>query len=152
MPVVNQFPTKQYDVTNLIAKACSCCILTEQLTLEPEEVVFRRGTLCDTYTRRLPYGELGSVDKNTSCGCCSQTMLKDVPIVPGLGCESGLVEEIVAELKARMKERGDTGNIQRAEMQIDMITSMQGEMKDLQGKLDLVIKHLGIPAPANMAR
>ena len=50
MPVVNQFPTKQYDVTNLIAKACSCCILTEELTLEPEEVVFRRGTLCDTYS------------------------------------------------------------------------------------------------------
>ena len=152
MPVVNQFPTKEYDVTNLFAKACSCCVLTEQLTLEPEEAVFRRGTLCDTHTRRLPYGELGSVDQNTSCGCCAETKLHDIAIAPGCGCESGLVEDIVAELKARMKERGDTGNIQRAEMQIDMITSMQGEMKDLQGKLDLVIKHLGIPAPDNMAR
>ena len=26
--------------------------------------------MCDTNTQRRPYGELGSVDKSSTCGCC----------------------------------------------------------------------------------
>ena len=84
----------------------------EHLVLEPEEAVLTRKTMCATNVQRRPYGELGSVDKGTACGCCVNVSSGLGPIQPGMGCEEAVVNEIVEELKARMKTRGDTGNIQ----------------------------------------
>ena len=93
-----------------------------------------------------PYGELGSVDKNTSCGCCTAVAsnLTANPeggggISPQCGCDESTVAEIVAELKARMKARGDTGNIQRAEQQIEMLVKLQGDVASMQAKLDAIM-------------
>jgi len=39
------------------------------------------------------------------------------------------VDEIVAELKMRMKQRGDTGNIQRAEATLDAVVGLRTEVR-----------------------
>ena len=149
------FPVKDYVVT----PGCLCCLVLcpQTLTLEAEEVVYKVATPCDTKIKRMPYGQLGSVDKMTSCGCCIGVDSQLTPgpeenIAPGCGCETALVEEIVAELKARMKARGDTGNIKRAEQTIDMVAKLQGDMSDLTAKVDLILAHLSIPAPEKMER
>jgi len=148
------FERKEYDVTNLCGKymglvcffPCSVCN-EEHLVLEPEEAVLTRKTMCDTNVQRRPYGELGSVDKGTACGCCVNVTSGLGPISPGWGCEEALVTELVEELKVRMKTRGDTGNIQRAEQQIDMINKLQGDMNALTAKVDLILQKLAVASP-----
>ena len=118
------FGYKEYDVTNLCDKFCPLAfILTlgshqKRLLLEPEEAVLVTKDCCNTATERRPYGELESVDKLTSCGICATFNFGGTPISPGCGCSEQLVDEIVTELKARMKARGDTGQIRRAEQQL----------------------------------
>ena len=75
-----------------------------------------------------------------------------VAICVPLGCETELVETIVNELKERMKARGDTGNIKRAEQTIDMVAKVQNDVSALTAKVDLILKHLSIPAPDEMKR
>jgi hypothetical protein len=127
------------------------------LTLETEEAHYKVVTPCSTETKRMPYGQLGSVDKKTACGCCigvdsNLTPGEGMMISPGLGCETELVETIVNELKERMKARGDTGNIKRAEQTIDMVAKVQNDVSALTAKVDLILKHLSIPAPDEMKR
>jgi hypothetical protein len=103
----------------------------------------------------MPYGELGSVDRFTSCGCFhsfSTDLSPATPgggggISPGCGCEGGLVEEIVTELKIRMKSRGDTGTIIRAEQTLVAVNDMRKEIDVLREQLDAVVKHLGVVVP-----
>lgn len=61
-------------------------------------------------------------------------------ICPGCGCEYGLVDEIVTELKERVGKRGDTAQIQRAELTLQ-------RLDEIEGKLDLLLKHLNISIP-----
>lgn len=46
------------------------------------------------------------------------------PISPGCGCDDEKVDDIVNELRHRMRQRGDTAQIQRAEetvMRLDQV-------------------------------
>lgn len=121
---------------------------TKRFILEPEEAVLDvRCCLCDVNTRR-PYGELGSVDSSNCCCFVGVTsgLTKDQPICPGSGCDAALVDEIVAELKARMKQRGDTGNIQRAQATLEAAMALRAEVADaadLKSDMQLVMAHLG---------
>jgi hypothetical protein len=63
---------------------------------------------------KRPYGELGSVDRST-CLCCISAESAFGPLSPGCGCDEEMVDLIVHELKRRMRERGDTAQIMRAE-------------------------------------
>uniref|UniRef100_A0A7S4B582 Uncharacterized protein n=1 Tax=Chrysotila carterae TaxID=13221 RepID=A0A7S4B582_CHRCT len=154
-PVNTVFERKEYDVTDNCAKCCAAITIVgllslcdeQRLVLEPEEAVLTKKTLCDTNVQRRPYGELGSVDKATSCGCCAAVSSNLGPISPGFGCEAELVDEIVEELKKRMKTRGDTGQIQRAEQQLHEIAILKGEVANVNAKLDAVLQHLNIAAP-----
>lgn len=153
--VTEAFPVKAFTVTS----GCCCCLTLcpATLTLETEEAVFVRKTCCSTDNKRMPYGQLGSVDKQTSCGCCIGVKSNLTPsegdmISPKCGCETGLVEEIVFELKERMKARGDTGNIKRAEQTIDLVQDVKTEVATLTAKIDAIMAHLNIPAPATMQR
>ena len=62
-----------------------------------------------------------------------------------------LVEEIVTELKARMKARGDTGQIKRAEQLMGEVQILKAQTQTLDEKLNLVLKHLAITVPAPVA-
>jgi hypothetical protein len=128
------------------------CCGKRTLYLEPEEAVLKVQTPCSKADKRMPYGELGSVDHATACGCChnftSNLSGQDengnkAPISPGCGCEADLVQEIVEQLKARMKGRGDTGNIQRAEEALYLT-------KALTAKVDAIMQKLNVPEPQVM--
>ena len=55
--------------------------------------------------------------------------------------------EIVKELKRRMKARGDTGQIKRAEQLLGEIQILKAQAKNTDAKLDAILKHLNIDAP-----
>merc|ERR1712224_158600 len=114
MPVT-VFEHKDYDVTSCCWRCCTCCIGKQTVNLEPEEANYVTSTCCSKSTQRRPYGELGSVEAANCCGCCVSVSSQLGMMSPGLGCEKEKVDDIVEELKARMKGRGDTGNIQRQE-------------------------------------
>ena len=54
--------------------------------------------------------------------------------------------------KERMKARGDTGNIKRAEQTIDLVQDVKAEVASLTAKVDAILKHLNIPEPNAMQR
>ena len=50
------------------------------------------------------------------------------PLSPGCGCEQATVDEIVAELKQRMRHRGDTAQIQRAEQTLERLDQVEAKL------------------------
>lgn len=141
----------EFDVSAYAAKFCAC--LTQKLYLEDEEAVLKTSHCMGTSEKRLPYGELGSVDEITAWGCFASFKSdlspvdprtnKKMPITPGCGCSTGLVHQIVTELKARMKGRGDTGNIHRAEESI----LRQDYLND---KVSMLMKSVGVVEPKSL--
>lgn len=141
-PMDSGFERKEYVVTNLCEKFLTpfsplmCFSLKQRLILEPEEAILITSTCCSesgtagwtdwsrgsmalcagTANERRPYGELGSVDKITACGVCATFQFRSASVSPGWGCSDKLVEDIVTELKARMKARGDTSQVYYAFM------------------------------------
>ncbi|CAN0147945.1 unnamed protein product [Ascophyllum nodosum] len=92
-----------------------------------------------------PYGQLGSVEVQTRC-CCTgfksnlsgtREKGRPTPIVPGCCCEVELVEEIVSELKTRINDRGEIGNIRRAE-------ETARRIEHLHAKVDALLERLQI--------
>ena len=55
--------------------------------------------------------------------------------------------QLVAELKKRMKARGDTGQIKRAEQLLGEIQILKAQAQNTDAKLDAILKHLNIDAP-----
>ena len=165
LPVVvgeaTTFARKEFDVTDPLCQGF--CLLTcplhwvpvfvpgligsKRFILEAEEAVYEThfGGICEVSTRR-PYGELGSVDRVNYLCCVGVTsgLTKDQPICPGWGCDSPLVDEIVGDLKARMKQRGDTGNIQRAEATLEGVNALRLEVASLRNDVRLMMEHLGV--------
>ena len=92
-----------------------CCTLEQKLFLEPEEAHLVTTTCCSTQTQRRPYGELLAVEHLKCLGCCHCFQFAETKVSPQCFCAGDLVAEIVKELKTRMKARGDTGQIKRAE-------------------------------------
>ena len=71
--------------------------------------------------------------------------MQQTKVSPQCFCAGDLVEEIVKELKVRMKARGDTGQIKRAEQLLGEIQILKAQNTD--AKLDAILKHLNIEAP-----
>ena len=122
------------------------CPYSTKIILEAEEAVKVDVTICGTNTSRRPYGELGSVDKgNCCCFVIGKSNLGE--IFPGWGCENDKVEQIVIELKKRMKGRGDTAQIRRTEDILQKFAVLEEKFEKLEGidaKLDAIMKHLDI--------
>lgn len=155
------FERKEYVVTDVGCQVCLCLTCpfhfmpvipgfmgTKTLLLEPEEAVatIECCNVCDLTTRR-PYGELGSVDE-TNFLCCTgfqSDLTKGMPICPGWGCERELSADIVRELKARMKVRGDTGQIKRSEETLKEVQLLREEVGSLKADMKAIMKHLDVP-------
>lgn len=127
-----------------------CCCGRSILVLEPEEVEFTKTDLLSQSRKRLPYGELGDVDHGTCC--CYHSFNSAIgtvvegeiqPISPGCGCSGELVGEIVEQLKACMKARGDTGNILRAEQSLKI-------MAHVSVKMDALLSHWRLSGAAEV--
>jgi hypothetical protein len=137
---------REFDVT------CCCaylCCGKQILVLEPEEAELISTTCCSSAKKRLPYGQLGSVDHNICCCCHGFTSAlsgmdqngNSPALTPGFGCSVDLVQEIVEVLRARMKARGDTGNIVRAEQALKL-------MSHVSAKMDAVVAHWSLTTSA----
>ena len=83
--------------------------------------------LCGKHVSKRPYGELGSVDRST-CLCCISVDSAFGPISPGCGCDNATVDEIVMLLKDRMRLRGDTAQIQRAEQTLKRLDEVDAKL------------------------
>lgn len=57
------------------------------------------------------------------------------------------MDEIVKELQARTQGRGDAGQVQRAEQQLMMLSSVDQKINNLEAKMNLILKHLEIRGP-----
>lgn len=86
-----------------------------------------RRNLCGQNVSRRPYGELGSVDRGY-CLCCVSVVSGFGEISPGCGCEPNIVDEIVNELTKRMRDRGDTAQIQRAEETVQRLSVVENKL------------------------
>merc|ERR1719373_1389030 len=127
---------------------------TKRIILDEEEAVAQiECASCYNINTRRPYGELGSVDK-VQYLCCtgvSSELSKNMPIFIGWGCEDEKVSEIVAELKKRMKARGDTGQIQKAEIALQEIRALREENRLLREDMKALLDHFHIAAPSDKA-
>ena len=148
-----RFEHKDYDVTNYCIKFCplygwlTVCSFKQTLALEPEEAHLVTTTCCSTQTQRRPYGELGAVDHTKCLGCLSSFQFAETAVAPACCCAGDLVDEIIKELKSRMKARGDTGQIKRAEQLLGEIQILKAQAQTTDAKLDAILKHLNIDAP-----
>lgn len=143
---------RRYDVDDYCHFVFCCCKSEKTLELRHEEATLSISDPCTKSVRKLPYGEIGGVEKFTACGCCHgfNSNLQDPPLIaPGCcGCwKGGLVDEVVEQLKARIRARGDTAQIVRAEQQLQMLTALQEDVTDLRRKVDAIISHLGVEVP-----
>eukprot|EP00946_MAST-07B_sp_MAST-7B-sp1_P001533 g1533.t1 len=155
------FEHKEYDVTATCEKFCSCGTASSILFLEADEVLLRNKNCCGQQQKRQPYGELGSVDIVTSCGCCAAFNagglapgVEGAPgaISPGCGCERDLVNEIVEELNRRQRHRGDVGQMKRADEQARNVKVIGERLQTVEAKIDALMKHLSVPQPVVMIR
>ena len=76
---------------------------------------------------KRPYGELGSVSKGNCC-CCVSANSGLGEIQPGCGCDEARVDEIVTELKTRMRARGDTAQILRSEETLQRLDKLDAKL------------------------
>lgn len=119
---------------------------TKKLILEEEEVVYEVNCcLCNLNTRR-PYGELQNVDvcKFLCCTGLSTSLFGGCIVCPGTGCSYGLVNEVVYEMKKRMKDRGDTGQIRRTEEALIKLKSLREEIGEMRNDLRAIMNKLAI--------
>mmetsp|Transcript_23667 Transcript_23667/g.58019 ORF Transcript_23667/g.58019 Transcript_23667/m.58019 type:complete len:201 (-) Transcript_23667:95-697(-) len=156
-----RFERKEYDATDTGCQTflCLTCPVhflplfpgfmgTKRIILDEEEAVAQIECACYNINTRRPYGELGSVDK-VQYLCCtgvSSELSKNMPIFIGWGCEDETVSEIVAELKKRMKARGDTGQIQKAELALQEIRALRKENQLLREDMKALLAHFNVPA------
>ena len=131
------------------------------LFLEPNEVQLVQKDCCGSQTKRLPYGELGNVTMNTSCGCCAAfnggglagtADGAEGAFSPGCGCQKELVHTIVDELNRRQRSRGDVAQIKRADEAARNMKALSVKVDMLDAKMDAIMAHLKIPTPVAMVR
>ncbi|GKY96153.1 hypothetical protein MPSEU_000575300 [Mayamaea pseudoterrestris] len=108
-----------------------------------EEVTKTDDDLCGTHTSKRPYAELGSVDRG-NCLCCVSVESALGAISPGCGCDERRVDEIVLELKHRMRQRGDAAQVRMAEATLD-------RLEQVDAKLDAILERLAIHVPLSMS-
>ena len=91
-----------------------------------------------------PYGELQAVEHLKCLGCCHCFQFAETKVSPQCFCAEDLVGEIVKELKKRMKARGDTGQIQRAEQMLVEVRRVGEDVAAIRANVEAIMDHLRI--------
>jgi hypothetical protein len=104
-----------------------CLIRPSSLACLSNLPTFSNSDLCGNHVSKRPYGELGSVDRS-NCLCCVSAESAFGPVSPGCGCDGEKVDQIVSELKQRMRSRGDTAQIQRAEQTLMRLDEVDAKL------------------------
>mmetsp|Transcript_18909 Transcript_18909/g.31276 ORF Transcript_18909/g.31276 Transcript_18909/m.31276 type:complete len:90 (-) Transcript_18909:78-347(-) len=84
------------------------------------------------------------------CSGVSSSLFRGFTLCPGYGCNYDEVDDIVTELKRRMKNRGDTGNIRRIEAALVELTALRGEVGEIKENMERVMVAMNI-APVKEA-
>ena len=63
---------------------------------------------------------------------------------PGCGCSYDLSDEVVNELKRRMKNRGDTGKIIRVEKALKELEDIRGEVLNIKNNTERIMLALNL--------
>lgn len=147
---LQEFDTKEYDVTCCIEPLCCT---SKKLILGPEELVVTKiaGLTRDTVTEHRPYANVDSVEATKACFCCSGVSFADATgggaaselsnVMPGTGCNAGLVEEIRAELQARVGARGQVGQMAQLEKMMQTVNDLSAELPLLLDKQGLEVAY-----------
>lgn len=111
------------------------------LILEPEEAVLHVDSFCCSTNKRHPYGELQGVEK-VHMGCCSgvsTSIFGGIPVCPGWGCNESYVDTIVADIKRRLHDRGDIGQMRQTEGIAAEVQAMRLEMREMRSDLKALL-------------
>jgi len=125
---------------------------SKKLIMGEEEVSLSTDCMCCKSMHRRPYGELGGVEKGNCL--CFRYLTGDLfsqggkqgCLFPGSACDGKAVDYIYTTLKERMANRGDTGQVRRAEEQLDNIQQLRQDVDAANRKLDAIMAHLRINA------
>lgn len=85
---------------------------------------------------KMMCGYIHGVKTNLSAESTKGSM----PICPGCGCESELVQQIHDELQCRKVGRGNIAQLRQMEL-------TTAQVKDVNAKLDIIMEHLSLTAP-----
>eukprot|EP00929_Paragymnodinium_shiwhaense_P109987 TRINITY_DN7664_c0_g1_i1.p1 TRINITY_DN7664_c0_g1~~TRINITY_DN7664_c0_g1_i1.p1 ORF type:complete len:745 (+),score=221.80 TRINITY_DN7664_c0_g1_i1:84-2318(+) len=131
-------PTKTYDVTNygeMISQflGAPCMgITTKKLILTDQEAILKVRNCCGGNTQKMPYSQLGSVDKAKNA-CMAGFSSDFVPpmqdgtpggIFPGCGCDEAAVNEIITELQGRKEKRGSIAQMRKLEYMSSKVVNL----------------------------
>ena len=83
--------------------------------------------LCGRHVSRIPYNELGSVDRGRCC-CWVYVDSSFGSLSPGCGCDAERVDFIVSELRIRMRNHGNWTQIQRAEQTMQKLDDLNTKL------------------------
>lgn len=134
------FEQKEYDVATSCEK---CCGTRRNLILEPEQVVFLTTSCNNGSEKKVPYGEMGAVDRTESNGHTTTCVLGE-PIDPGrCGNMSAMVGEIIEELNRRIASQTKLKLAQRAQQHLDLSIDLTDRTSRLEAKLELILGKVG---------
>eukprot|EP00927_Polykrikos_kofoidii_P026450 TRINITY_DN23530_c0_g1_i1.p1 TRINITY_DN23530_c0_g1~~TRINITY_DN23530_c0_g1_i1.p1 ORF type:complete len:328 (+),score=26.31 TRINITY_DN23530_c0_g1_i1:50-1033(+) len=138
---------QEFDVTNFCEKILCCA--SEKLIFEPTVAVRVSKSPCSTSFVRLPYGELGKVDRSTSCVCChgfTSGFTVDARI-PGFGSDIVLVDHILAELQYRIESCQSAKVWQRDKKALGLLYEMAGKRAKGSSKIRALLNEMNVPIP-----
>ena len=128
-------------------------LIRKSLELQKEEIVLRTSNCCATSVQKRPYAQLNLVEHRSICfGMCNAINSDLAPIdedgnggiIPGCGCDSVYVQEIVRELNLRKEGRGKVAQMRQQKYMLEKITQ-------LSIKVPMMLKALGVEYPPSDA-
>jgi hypothetical protein len=135
------FETKKFDVSRY-SDMLNCTFSELELGEEEATYTINKCFGLRSYTRKREYAELGYVESRKKCFVCRtvDSDLSEGGISPGFGCDKTKVLQIVQELRDRMAERGNIGQMKKQERMYQM-------MFDLEKEWPLVMQKLAMSYP-----
>lgn len=137
----NALPQAEYDISSYFYRFFACGG-KEMLFLEPEQAVLVRTSCIGRSRARMPYGELANVDHDEFFACMHA--IKAPPLfdaaMPGCGCQTEKVEQVVFELHRRMQARGDTGIIRKVERLSENFGGFDQRLQRMEGMMDTMFR------------
>jgi len=145
MEQLRTFGTTNYDVTSC-AQTCACTSRLLELGPDEASLTTRQSITGSVMMAKTPYANIESVDAISACCCLSLLTAGeltkppgkpiDEAIQPGCGCNAALIEQIRADLQARVEVRGNQGQIKQLE-------KMMSKFHDLAAELPLILDKIG---------
>jgi hypothetical protein len=133
------YDTKSYDVAHCCEKiGCT----GKELVLGPEEATLTTNKCfgMSSFATKREYAELGHVEKKKVCICCAamdSDLTPEQAISPGLGCDKFKVSQIVQEMRDRLGDRGDVGQIRRQEKMFRLLREIDYQFPKIRSKLNV---------------